>query len=146
MPPAVRPARMLRWKIRKKMIVGTAAIAEAASTMFSGAVWDAVQMPTFSVSLGGLNPPSTSSGHRKSFHTATSEKIDTTARIGLEIGMMIDRGGRGGGAPAIAAAGIESKNRLSRKMLNPLATLGSQIAAGEPIRLIFTIGRCATVI
>ena len=44
---------MLRWKIRKKMIVGTAAIADAASTMFSGAVWDAVQMPTFSVSLAG---------------------------------------------------------------------------------------------
>src|ERR1700739_3231671 len=97
MPPAVRPARMLRWKIRKKMIVGTAAIADAASTMFSGAVWDAVQMPTFSGSLGGLTPPSTSSGHRKSFHTATSEKIDTTGRIGLEIGMMIDGRMRTGG-------------------------------------------------
>ena len=86
------------------MTVGTAAIADAASTMFSGAVWDAVQMPTFSVSLGGLNPPSTSSGHRKSFHTATSEKIDTTARIGLEIGMMIERKIRSAEAPSIAAA------------------------------------------
>src|SRR5580692_13114315 len=151
MPPAASPARILRWKIRKKMIVGTAAIADAASTMFSGAVWAASQMPTLSVSLGGLYPPSTSSGHRKSFHTATSAKIDTTARIGLEIGIMIDRRVRRGDAPSMAAAsvssaGIESKNRLSRKMLNPLATLGSQIAAGEPIRLMFTIGRCATVI
>src|SRR5580658_11358008 len=100
MPPAVRPARMLRWKIRKKMIVGTAAIADAASTMFCGAVWDACQMPTFSVSLGGLNPPSTSNGHRKSFQTAIIAKIETTARIGLEIGMMIDRRVRIGDAPS----------------------------------------------
>jgi hypothetical protein len=30
MPPAVRPAMMFRWKIRKKTIVGIAAMADAA--------------------------------------------------------------------------------------------------------------------
>ena len=45
MPPAVRPAMMLRWKIRKKMIVGTAAA--WASNVTGGweadRVWKAVQ-------------------------------------------------------------------------------------------------------
>ena len=36
MPPAVRPAMMLRWKMRKNTIVGTAAIAEAAMSRFGG--------------------------------------------------------------------------------------------------------------
>ena len=44
---------MLRWKIRKKMSVGTAAIADAASTRFCGVVLGRLQMPTFSVSLAG---------------------------------------------------------------------------------------------
>src|SRR6202044_1836494 len=84
--PAVRPARMLRWKIRKKIRVGTAAMAEAAMTRFTGVVWAAWVIPTLSVSRVGLYPPSTSSGHRKSFQTATTPKIDTTPRIGREIG------------------------------------------------------------
>jgi hypothetical protein len=65
---------MLRWNIRKKTIVGTAAMAEAAMIRFSGVSAETCQMPTFSVSLVGLYPYSTSNGPRKSFHTATSPK------------------------------------------------------------------------
>jgi hypothetical protein len=54
MPPAVRPAMMLRWKIRKNTIVGMAAIADAAMMRFSGVPYVACQMPTFSPSLVGL--------------------------------------------------------------------------------------------
>src|ERR1700691_6635907 len=107
-------------------------------------------MPTFSVSRLGLYPYSTSSGQRKSFQTATSAKIETTARIGREIGSTTERNVRSGEAPSIAAAcsssvGTESKNRLSRKILKALATEGSQMAAGEPIRFRCRIGRFATV-
>ncbi len=77
---------MLRWNIRKKTIVGTAAMAEAAMIRFSGVSAETCQMPTFSVSLVGLYPYSTSNGQRKSFHTATSPKIGTTPRIGRDIG------------------------------------------------------------
>jgi hypothetical protein len=54
MPPAVRPAMMLRWKIRKKTIVGTAAMADAAMIRFCGVPYAACQMPTFRVSLVGV--------------------------------------------------------------------------------------------
>jgi len=40
---------------------------------------------------------------------------------------------------------MESKNRLSRKMLNALATDGSQIASGEPTRFQCTNGRLTMV-
>src|ERR1700689_5020306 len=89
MPPAVRPAMMLRWKTRKNTIVGIAAIADAAMIRFCGVSWEACQMPTFRVSLVGVYPYSDSSGQRKSFHTATRLKIETTARIGREIGSTI---------------------------------------------------------
>src|ERR1700685_2847967 len=89
MPPAVRPAMMLRWKIRKNTIVGIAAIADAAMIRSCGVSWEACQVPTFRVSLGGVYPYSDSSGQRKSFHTATRLKIETTARIGREIGSTI---------------------------------------------------------
>jgi hypothetical protein len=74
----------------------------------------------------------------------------TTPRIGREIGSTILRRARSGDAPSIAAAsisseGIESKNRLSRKMLKALATEGSQMASGVPIRLTCKMGRLATV-
>src|SRR6185437_16227128 len=52
--PAVRPDRILRWKTRKNTSVGTAAIAEAASTRFCGVVLEASKMPTLSVSRFGL--------------------------------------------------------------------------------------------
>ena len=76
-----------------------------------------------------------SMGHRKSFQTPTTAKIDTTPRMGREMGSTIDHRVRIGLAPSIAAAsrsslGIESKNRLSRKMLKALVTEGSQIAHG----------------
>ena len=45
---------MLRWKIRKNTIVGTAAIADAAMIRFCGVPYAACQMPTFSVSLVGV--------------------------------------------------------------------------------------------
>ena len=45
---------MLRWKMRKKISVGMAATAEAASTRFCGDVAVASQMPTLSVSRLGL--------------------------------------------------------------------------------------------
>ena len=48
-------------------------------------------------------------------------------------------------AASSSSSGIESKNRLSRKMLNALATDGSQIASGVPIRFRCRIGRSATV-
>ena len=63
-------------------------------------------------------------------------KIETTPRIGRDIGRTIDHRIRSGdGAvdlrpPPAGRCGIESKNRLSRKMLNALATAGSQIAHG----------------
>ena len=44
---------MLRWKIRKKMIVGIAAMAEAAMMRFSGVVV-ARLIPTLIVSLVGV--------------------------------------------------------------------------------------------
>src|ERR1700692_1533473 len=52
-PPALRPDRMLRWKIRKKMIVGIAAMAEAAMMRFSVVVVAPV-IPTLIVSLVGV--------------------------------------------------------------------------------------------
>src|ERR1700755_3598514 len=141
---------MLRWKTRKNTSVGTAAIAEAASTRFCGVVLAASKMPTFRVSRFGVYPYSTSSGHRKSFHTATREKIETTPMIGREIGSTTERRVRSGDAPSTAPAdtrtpGIESKNRLSRKMLKALATEGSQMASGEPIRVRCRSGRAAMV-
>src|ERR1700761_4641888 len=55
MPPEVRPAMMLRWKIRKKTIVGIAAIADEAMIRFCvGAPLDDCQIPTFRVSLFGV--------------------------------------------------------------------------------------------
>jgi hypothetical protein len=113
-------------------------------------VLEASKMPTLRVSRLGLYPYSTSSGHRKSFQTATSPKIETTPMIGREIGSTTERRVRSEDAPSIAAAarssfGIESKKRLSRKMLKALATEGSQIASGEPIRSRCRIGRSATV-
>src|SRR2546430_16430285 len=91
-------------------------------------------MPTFTVRFCGDG--STRSGQRKSFHTAVTEKIETTPRIGRDIGRMMYSRGRSGPAPSIAAAamkasGIESKNRFNRKMLNAFVTAGSQIAPGE---------------
>src|SRR4051794_24061300 len=105
-------------------------------------------MPTLTVRVSGDGM--TSLGQRKSFHTAVTEKIATTPRIGRDIGRMIDHSVRSGLAPSTNAAdirssGIESKNRLSRKMLNALATSGSQIANGESSMLMCTIGRLITV-
>ena len=45
---------MLRWKMRKNKIVGTAAMADAAMSRFCGVPIAACQMPTFSVSLVGV--------------------------------------------------------------------------------------------
>src|SRR5579875_2502880 len=77
-----------------------------------------------------------SSGQRKSFQTLTTAKIETTPRIGRDIGSTTDHSARNGPAPSIDAAassscGTESKKRLSRKMLKALATVGSQITQGE---------------
>src|SRR3954469_5619637 len=92
----------------------------------------------------------TSFGQRKSFQTAVTPKMDTTPRIGRDIGRMIDHSVRSGDAPSIMGAaircsGIESKKRLSRKMLNALAISGSQSAHGESSRLTCTIGRSIAV-
>lgn len=61
----------------------------------------------------------TISGQRKSCHTATSAKIDTTPRTGRDRGRTMDHRVRSLPAPSISAAsrtsrGIWSKNRLSR--------------------------------
>ena len=66
------------------------------------------------------------------------------------MGSTIERRIRSGRAPSmdadsISSRGIESKNRLSRKMLKAFATDGSQMAAGVPIRFRCRIGRLATV-
>ena len=45
---------MLRWKMRKNAIVGTAAMAEAAMSRFGGVPIMPCQMPTFRVSRVGL--------------------------------------------------------------------------------------------
>src|SRR6266480_2850299 len=105
-------------------------------------------MPTFTVRFCGDG--STSNGHRKSFQTAVMEKMETTPRIGRDIGRTMDSNVRSGPAPSIAAAamrscGIESKNRLSRNMLNALVTAGSQIAHGELSMCQCRIGRLITV-
>src|ERR1700736_1244083 len=105
-------------------------------------------MPTFSVCLAGS--VKVSRGHRKSFHTATTAKIETTPSIGRDIGRMIDHSVRDELAPSSAAAnkmssGIESKNRFSKKMLNALATDGSQITQGVFCRLRWTSGRSRMV-
>src|SRR6185312_16248690 len=105
-------------------------------------------MPTLTVRVSGDGM--TSFGQRKSFHTAVTAKIETTPRMGRDIGRMIDQRVRIGEAPSTRAAarmssGIESKNRFSRKMLNALATVGSQIANGESSRLMLRIGRLMTV-
>src|ERR1044071_7564275 len=105
-------------------------------------------MPTLSVRVSGDGM--TSFGQRKSFQTYVTAKIETTPRIGRDIGRMIDHKVRSGDAPstmaaAIRSSGIESKNRLSRKMLNALATSGSQIAHGESSRLTWMIGRSIAV-
>ena len=81
---------------------------------------------------------------------ATRAKIETTPMIGREIGSTTEHRVRSGDAPSMAAAassspGIESKNRLSRKMLKALATEGSQIASGVPIRFRCSSGRSGTV-
>src|SRR4029450_10221036 len=101
-------------------------------------------MPTLTVRVSGDGIASF--GQRKSFHTAVTAKMDTTPRIGRDSGRITDHSVRNGEAPSIVAAarmssGIESKNRLSRKMLNALATVGSQIANGESSRLMCTMGR-----
>src|SRR2546421_12429475 len=93
-------------------------------------------MPTFTVRF--CADGSTSNGQRKSFHTAVTEKIETTPRIGRDIGRMMYSRVRSGPAPSIAAAamkssGIESKNRFNRKMLNPFVTAGTQVGQGEQI-------------
>ena len=71
--------------------------------------------------------------------------METTPRIGREIGSTTDHRMRSGDAPSMPAAqqfpGIESKKRLSRKMLKPLATAGSQIAQGVSSRFQLKIGR-----
>ena len=60
---------------------------------------------------------STSSGHRKSFHTLTAAKIEVAPMMGREIGSTTDHSVRNGPAPSSAAAaasrsgGTESKNR-----------------------------------
>src|SRR5688500_14622349 len=100
-------------------------------------------MPTLTVRVSGDGI--TSLGQRKSFQTAVTAKIETTPRIGRDIGRMIDQSVRSGDAPSMTAAdmrssGIESKKRFNRKMLNALATIGSQIAKGESSRLTWTIG------
>src|SRR6266508_6329244 len=105
-------------------------------------------MPTLTVRVCGDG--STSFGHRKAFHTAVTAKIETTPRMGREIGRTIDHKVRNGVAPSMVAAdirssGIESKNRFSRNMLNAFATVGSQIANGESSRLRWTTGRSITV-
>src|SRR2546421_12664980 len=88
----------------------------------------------------------TSSGQSNAFHTAFTEKIETTPRIGRDIGRMMYRSVRNGPAPSIAAAamkscGIESKKRLSRNMLNAFVTAGSQIAHGESSMCPWKTGR-----
>src|ERR1700754_3206228 len=105
-------------------------------------------MPTLRVRVSGDGI--TSFGQRKSFQTYVTAKIETTPRIGRDIGRMIDQSVRSGVAPstmaaAIRSSGIESKNRFSRKMLKALATSGSQIAHGESSRLRFRIGMSITV-
>src|SRR3954452_21273697 len=105
-------------------------------------------MPTLNVLVSGDG--STSFGQRKSFHTAVTAKMETTPRIGRDIGRMIDQSVRSGVAPSISAAamrssGTESKNRFNSKMLNAFATAGSQMANGESSRLTWMTGRSITV-
>src|SRR5262245_31088734 len=87
-PPAVRPAMMLRWKMKKIAIAGTLAITSAAMSTFCGNSWESWEMATLTGIL--LVSGITSSGQTKSFHTLTTAKMDTTPRIGRDTGRMID--------------------------------------------------------
>lgn len=89
-------------------------------------------------------------GQRKSFQTPTTAKMETTPRMGREIGSTTERSVRIGLAPSMAAAsrssrGMESKKRFSRKMLKALVTEGSQITHGVLSRLRSKTGRSSTV-
>src|SRR6201996_4560835 len=132
-PPAVSPAMMLRWKNRKNTMVGTQATASAAMNTSSGMPLLRWYRPMLMVCADGSDR--TSNGQRKSFHTLTAAKIDTTPMIGREIGSTTRHRGRNGPAPSRAAAAsrsadTESKNLFRIKILTPLATDGSQIAQG----------------
>src|SRR5258706_13766072 len=99
-------------------------------------------MPTLTVRVSGDGM--TSLGQRKSFQMAVTAKIETTPRMGRDIGRMIDHSVRNGDAPSTLAAdirssGIESKNRFSRKTLNAFATEARMIGQGESSRLLCTI-------
>src|SRR5262245_34555766 len=105
-------------------------------------------MPTLTVFVVGDG--STSNGHKKSLNTAVTAKMETTPRMGREIGSTIDHNVRIEPRPWIAADwmssfGIESKNRFNRKMLNAFATAGSQMAQGVSSRFQPKIGRSMTV-
>lgn len=139
---------MLRWKMKKTIIVGMLAITSAAISTFCGICAESEAMPTLIVILSPSG--STSSGQTKSFQTLTTERMDTTPMIGRETGSTIDQRIRAGEAPSIWAAsssslGIESKKRLSRKMKNPLAAAGSQITHGVFSRSQPKIGMSLTV-
>ncbi len=132
--PALIPAMMCRWKTRNSATMGMLAITIAAistvSWMFCDSCTRATLMGCLSVS------ENTISGHRKSCHTATSAKIDTTPSTGRDMGSTIDHRVRSLPAPSISAAsrtslGSWSKNRLSRYRLKALATAGSQMASGS---------------
>ena len=74
---------------------------------------------------------STRLGHRKSAHAALIARIDTTPRIGRDIGSTIDQNSRKVPAPSVRAAskisrGRLSKNRVTSSTLNALAPAGSQ--------------------
>ncbi len=76
---------------------------------------------------------STRFGQRKSAHAALMARIDTTPRIGFDIGRTIDQNSRKVPAPSVRAAskiscGMLSKKRITSSTLNALAPAGSHTA------------------
>ena len=140
MLPAVRPDMMLRWKTRKNTIVGTAAIADAAMHQVlrrgAGGLRDAdvERLPVRGVAvLDQQRPqevlPDRDQGEDRDDADDRPGDRQHDPTTGCAAGTRRRWPRRRRSSP-----GIESKNRLSRKMLNALATDGSQIASGEPIR------------
>src|SRR5438445_10989605 len=97
---------MFFWKMKKTRMVGRLAMTSEAIRTFWGIWADNDAIPTLIdiLSVSG----STSSGQTKSFHTVTTDRIDTTPMIGRETGSTIDHRMRNGDAPSISAASSSS--------------------------------------
>src|SRR4029077_4996549 len=137
------PRRKERWK-RRKPAIGMRQAMNIAARKTPSEVCDSIEgKRTESGCLFGF--VRTSRGHRKSFHDASRANIETTPRIGFDIGSTILQKSWKGPAPSISAASKISRGRLSKKRvtritLNALAPAGSHTAQYVSMNVWCTIG------